>query len=79
MATYLDSLKTRRDAVATELAALDATKAGGLPDSGAGDVQHQAYKAGLYAELERLNTLVHAAQADSDGPVEVETRAGCIW
>lgn len=75
MATYLANLETRRDAVATELAALGATKAGGLPDSDASSVKHEAYKAGLYKELEMLDKAIVAAQQGSDGPVEVITEA----
>lgn len=68
--TYKDDLQTRRDAVAAELAALTTAKAGGLPNSTATGVDHQAYKAGLYAELERLDKLIKAAQDDEDGPIE---------
>lgn len=75
MATYLANLQTRRNAVATELAALGATKAGGLPDSAASGVAHEAYKAGLYKELAELDARILAAQQEDDGPVEVITEA----
>lgn len=56
MATYWDNLKTRRDAIAAELAALDSTLAGGKPNtSGQGEhVDHVGYKDGLYRELKEI-------------------------
>ncbi|ANS03312.1 hypothetical protein [uncultured Mediterranean phage uvDeep-CGR2-KM19-C37] len=70
MATYLENLKTRRDAIGVELAAMGATKAGGNPNSSleGGGVDHQGYKAGLLAELKTLNEMISVAE-----PVEVET------
>lgn len=60
MATLLENLKTRRDAVAAELAALSTSAAGGLPNAvGEGvNVDHQGYKKSLYEELEKLNDLI---------------------
>lgn len=65
VADYLASLRTRRDAVAAEIAAIDTTKAGGLPDSdGTGvNTKHQAYKKGLYDELASLDDLIAKAEA----------------
>jgi len=65
VATVLSNLQTRRAAVAEEIAALDSTKAGGLPDTADGRIRHQAYKEGLYKELERLDGLI-AAEATKD-------------
>lgn len=62
----LDDLITRRDAIGAELAALDATKAGGLPNA-PGSVDEVGYKDGLYRELERLNDLI----AKTGGPTEI--------
>ena len=73
MATYLDNLIARRDAVAAELAALDSTKAGGKANSMAAGVDHAKYKEGLYAELESLEKRITMAQSESDGPVNVES------
>ena len=72
MATALENLITRRDAICTELAALDSTKVGGLANAtGAGaNVDHQTYKMNLYKELEAIENRITAAQ----GPVEVETQ-----
>jgi hypothetical protein len=70
--SYLTDLQARRDVVAAEIAAIDATKAGGLPD-GTGNVAHQAYKAGLYAELDRLKELIGEAESEEDGVVIVDT------
>ena len=73
MATVLENLQTRRAAVAEEIAALDSTKAGGLPDTKDGRIRHQAYKEGLYKELERLDGLI-AAEAAQD-VYEIHSRA----
>ena len=70
MATYLENLTTRRDAIAAELAALTSTAAGGKPNSEAGGIDHQGYKEGLMAELKALNEAIDAAQAFSDGAWE---------
>lgn len=79
MATYIENLRARRTAVAAELAALDASQPGGLPDiggrDGGTDVKHQEYKMNLYAELEKLDKLIaDAALSDDAGPFEVETK-----
>lgn len=74
MATYLANLTARRDAVAAEIAAIDTDAAGGVPDSGASGVEHDKYKAGLYAELEKLKGLIDDATADEEGPIEVLSR-----
>jgi len=67
--SYLTDLETRRDAVSAELAALTSSAAGGKPNvlSGDGsDVDHEKYKAGLYAELEKLDALIAKANQDAD-------------
>lgn len=68
-----DYLQTRRTAVLAEIAALDSTKAGGLPNAQGGadmvKVDHQGYKRGLYEELERIDKLIVSLQ----GPVIAET------
>jgi hypothetical protein len=71
MATYLENLTARRDAIAAELAAIDATKPGGGINSIAGDVDHDKYKASLYKELADLEARIDKAQANSDGPIEI--------
>jgi hypothetical protein len=59
MATAAQNIQTRIDNICAELAEMDATKAGGLPDfTSAEYVQHQAYKAGLISELSTLQTLL---------------------
>lgn len=71
MATAAENLITRRNAVAAELAALSATKAGGLPNAngpGVG-VDHVGYKDSLYRELRELNAQISAIE----GPFEIET------
>ena len=62
MATDLENLQTRRSAVLAELAALGPTKAGGLPNAGGDGIglDHQGYKAGLYAELREIEALITA-------------------
>ena len=73
MATDLENLQTRKSAILAELAEIDSSAAGGLPNSQAAGVDHQGYKAGLYAELENINQLITAAegpwQLDSQGVV----------
>lgn len=68
MATLLENLIARRNAIGEELAALTASKAGGLPN-GAGNVNHVGYKDGLYRELREINRQISQLQ----GPVEVES------
>lgn len=74
MATDIQNLLTRRTAIYVELAALDSTKAGGLPNAlGGGDmvkVDHQGYRKSLYDELKAINELI----ASATGPVIVETQ-----
>jgi len=71
MATDIENLQTRKSAILTELAAIDTDAAGGLPNSQASGVDHQGYKAGLYAELREIDALITAAegpwQEDSQG------------
>ena len=68
-ATNLANLKTRRDAIYAELAALSSTKAGGKPDSRQGGIDHMAYKRSLYEELREIRETITAA----GGPFEVIT------
>lgn len=71
MATDIENLQTRKSAVLAELAAIDTDAPGGLPNSQASGVDHQGYKAGLYAELREIDSLITAAegswQEDSQG------------
>ena len=71
MATDLENLQTRKSAILAELAAIDSDAAGGLPNSQASGVDHQGYKAGLYAELAEIDKRITAAegpwQLDSQG------------
>ena len=69
LAAYLANLESRRDAVAEEIAELDSTKAGGKPDVSGGEgvnIAHQAYKKGLYEELDRLQGLIDKAKQDNE-------------
>lgn len=69
MATLLENLTTRRDAIGVELAALTATGAGGKPNhNGQHVVDHVGYKDGLYRELAAIDDLI----AKYQGPVEIE-------
>lgn len=70
MATDLENLQTRKSAILTELAAIDADTAGGLPNSQASGVDHQGYKAGLYAELREIDSLI----ASAEGPWQEESQ-----
>ena len=80
MATYADviaQLKTRRDAICTELAALTETAAGGKPNSQLGGIDHVGYKDGLYRELREIEELIAKYtwldETGGGGPIEVET------
>jgi hypothetical protein len=81
---YLANLKARRDAIATELAALDMTKAGGKPNLSSTDggtaIDHVGYKDALYRELREIDGLIRAAaeteaalNAGDGGPFEIST------
>lgn len=66
--TVVDDLKTRRAAVAAELAALSTSTAGGLPNVQGGgdtDVDHQGYKKGLYEELQQLDQAIARAEIEA--------------
>lgn len=70
MASLLENLIARRDAIGAELAAMGPTKAGGLPNTnGSNSTDEVGYKDGLYRELEELDKRIAAAQ----GPVEIES------
>lgn len=72
-------LRTRRDAILTELAALTTSGAGGLPNA-SGDgvtVDHVGYKDGLYrelAEIEKLLRSLPGVSGDGGGYGVVEHR-----
>ncbi len=59
MATVLENLKARREVLAQELADMDSTKPGGLPDHGGNQsVAHQAFLMNKYRQIETLNSLI---------------------
>lgn len=66
---YLDDLRTRRTAVAAQIAALGTTAQGAKPNaSGEGlNVDHTGYKKSLYQELKDVNELIAAAELDGEG------------
>ena len=67
MATYLENLTTRRNAVAAELAAITSTSAGGKPDAGKSGIGHVAYRSSLLQELEQLDKLIDKASVNEGG------------
>lgn len=67
MATLLENLITRRDAIGAELAAMSSATAGGLPNASKSGVDHQTYKMNLYRELEEIEKRIAASQ----GPFEI--------
>lgn len=85
MATIRENAITRVQAIFTELAALDATKAGGLPNTktqdGGTTVDHVGYRLSLWKELEHLQKVLGARSlaeleeivSGNDGPFEVTT------
>jgi hypothetical protein len=68
------NLERRIEALSDEIAAMDATKAGGLPDyKGAGGIGHVAYRESLEKEMERLIgrlAMLPAAGPGTGGTVE---------
>lgn len=56
MATRAENISTRLDNIAAELAAMDATKAGGLPDTAGSPlgIGHVAYRMSLVNEQREL-------------------------
>lgn len=72
---YIDDLKTARENIAAELAAMDATKAGGKPDHSASGVGHTAYYLSRLSALKDLDSLIEKAEASSSGggsgPLEI--------
>ncbi len=75
MATFLENLTARRNAIAAELAALTATTAGGKPNASATGIDHVGYKMGLYRELEEIEKRIAAAGGSitDNGPWEEMT------
>ena len=65
MATRAENIEARLDAIAAELAAMDSTQAGGLPNnSDAGNIDHVGYRMSLLEEMKMLRAeLSHAAGA----------------
>ena len=74
---FIADLKTRRDAIGVELAALSVSAAGGLPDaSGPNAVGHVNYRLSLYKELQSIKEQIEAyyeSKALEDGPTEIVT------
>jgi hypothetical protein len=79
---YIQNLEARRSAIADELAALDATKAGGKPNAGgpAGGTDHVGYKDGLYRELREIEEMIRsyyeteAVKDNANQPWEIRER-----
>lgn len=68
MATRAENIETRLDAIAAELAAMDATQAGGLPNAnGPENIDHVGYRMSLLQEMRDLRAELSAA----DGAFEV--------
>lgn len=72
MATLLDNLKTRRDAIGVELASITSASPGGKPSYSINGqaVDHTEYRKSLYDELAMIEQRILAAE----GPIEVETQ-----
>lgn len=83
MATYLQNLITRRNNIAQELAALDATKQGGKVNVTGGvgsNVDHVGYRQSLVDELKTLQDMIEgagaadqAADIAENGPWEIRS------
>ena len=64
MATRAENIETRLDAIATELAAMDATQAGGLPNAnGPETIDHVGYRMSLLSEMAALRKELSVAEA----------------
>lgn len=76
MATAIENLMTRRDAICVELAALSVTKAGGKPNVSADgqSTDHVGYKDGLYRELKSIEEAIQLITARDDGPWVIESQ-----
>lgn len=74
MATALENLLARRDAITAELAAMSVTAAGGQPTYSieGQSVQHTEYRLSLYEELNRLNLTLGQA----DGKFDITSEVG---
>lgn len=73
-AEVVEQLKTRRDAIVDELAALTSTAAGGKPNSsGLTGVDHIGYKKSLYDELAMIEQQLAANQDFFEVVIEVDT------
>ena len=59
--SYLSDLQTRKENVATELAAMTSTSAGGKPDAAKSGVGHVSYRLSLLQELSQLDQLIQQA------------------
>ena len=80
---YIDDLQTRRDTVASELAAMTKLTVGGKPNASTSDggttIDHVKWRQSLLAELKELNQLIKdesevlAAIANEDGAWEIVT------
>jgi len=75
MATAIENLITRRDAICTELAALSVSKAGGKPNlsTDGQSVDHVGYKDGIYRELQSIEEAIRAISTRDDGPWTIES------
>jgi hypothetical protein len=73
--TALAALETRYEAVAAEIAGLDPTKAGGLPNVGGGaETDHTGYVDRLYRELEQLEQRIIDGRRSVDGSTHIARR-----
>lgn len=64
MATRAENIEARLDAIAEELAAMDSTTAGGLPNNNSSPaVDHVGYRMSLLNEMAALRKELSASQA----------------
>lgn len=62
MATRAENIETRLDAIAAELAAMAASKAGGLPNASVSNmIDHVGYRMSLVNEMRELRAELSAA------------------
>ena len=64
-AQVLADLRTRRDTVLDQLAAMASTSVGGLPNASGGEqINHVEYRKSLLAELKEINELITIYDSD---------------
>lgn len=73
MATVLENLQTALENVTAELAAMNATAAGGKPNAGKSGIDHQGYRRLLMDQITQLQAQITAQQSQDYGAFEIQS------